>query len=362
MRGWLYGGDITVFGRNKKVVKQTAVEQWTQERDAYAKLLHTATTFRGTTANELMLTAGEAVFYKVTGCSLIQDRKTAGHWEGRSSGVSIPVGSIGGRSVRYRVGTNKGHYVQGASKPTAIDIGTVYITNKRVIFQGARQTRECQFAKLIGFQHDDRAGSTTFSVSNRQTPMTVDYGPSLSAVFDFRLDLALAHYKGTLASLIRELQNDLAKIDATRPAAAGGPASMATAAQAAPSRAQSLTAWLQGPGGQAQNAVRSATRELAQAQRNLTANRSIPAARQRVASAYKYLAEATSAGLLAPPIPDTAAQALWSQMLVSFQRAVTYGQAGTNTQDANLLNQATGAMNEATRDALELAQRFQQLS
>ncbi len=114
--------DIKVFGRDKKVVKQqqTAVEQWTQERDAYAKLLHTAMTFQGTTANELALTAGEAVFYKVTGCSLIEDRKTAGHWEGRSSGISIPVGSIGGRSVRYRVGASKGHYFQGASKPTAI--------------------------------------------------------------------------------------------------------------------------------------------------------------------------------------------------------------------------------------------------
>lgn len=213
-----------MFGRDKKVVKQqqTAVEQWAQERDAYAKLLHTAMTFRGTTANELMLTAGETVFYKVTGCSLIADRKTAGHWEGRSSGVSIPVGSIGGRSVRYRVGASKGHYVQGVSKPTAIDTGTVYITNKRMVFQGSRQTRECQFAKLIGFRHDDQAGSTTFSVSNRQTPTTVHYGPSLSAAFDFRLDLALAHYKGTLAELVRQLQSDLARIDAARPAAAVG--------------------------------------------------------------------------------------------------------------------------------------------
>jgi hypothetical protein len=202
---------IAVFGRDKKL------EKWTQEREGYANLLQTAMTFRGTTASDLMLTAGEAVFYKVTGCSLIGDRKTAGHWEGRSSGVSIPVGSIGGRSVRYRVGAGNGHYVQGVSKPTAVDTGTVYITNKRVIFQGSRQTRECQFAKLIGFHHDDQAGSTTFSVSNRQTPTTVHYGPSLSAAFDFRLDLALAHYKGTLASLVRQLQGDLARIDAARP-------------------------------------------------------------------------------------------------------------------------------------------------
>jgi len=57
---------------------------------------------------------------------------------------------------------------------------TVFITNQRVIFQGSKQTRECAFAKLIGFEHDDATGSTTFSVSNRQKPTTIHYGPDLS--------------------------------------------------------------------------------------------------------------------------------------------------------------------------------------
>ncbi len=95
---------------------------------------------------------------------------------------------VGGRSVRYRVGASKGHYAQGASTPTAIDVGTVFITNQRVIFQGNKQTRECAFAKLIGFQHADD-GSTTFSVSNRQKPTVIRYRSDLSASFDFRLDL-----------------------------------------------------------------------------------------------------------------------------------------------------------------------------
>jgi len=62
----------------------------------------------------------------------------------------------------------RGHYVSGAPTPTAIDNGTVYVTNQRVIFQGSKQTRECKFAKLLGVQHDDVEGSTTLSVSNRQ--------------------------------------------------------------------------------------------------------------------------------------------------------------------------------------------------
>jgi hypothetical protein len=101
-----------------------------------------------------MLGNDERVFLQVAPVALIEDRVRGGHYEGRSQGVSIPIGSIGGHAVRYHVGANKGHYVQGAPTPTAIDQGTVLITNKRVVFEGAKQTRECLFTKLIGFQHD----------------------------------------------------------------------------------------------------------------------------------------------------------------------------------------------------------------
>jgi hypothetical protein len=121
--------------------------------------------------------------------------------------------------VRYRVGAQRGHYVQGAPVPTAIDNGTIFLTNKRAIFEGTKQTRECLFAKLIGFHHDDANGSTTFSVSNRQKPTIIHYGPALSASFDFRLDLALAHFKGTVAELAQQMQAGLAEIEAARPVA-----------------------------------------------------------------------------------------------------------------------------------------------
>lgn len=134
------------------------------------------------------------------------------YYEGRSSGVSVPVGH-----VRYRVGASQGHYVQGAPVTTAIDTGTLHITNKRVVFQGKKQTGECSFAKLIGFQHDDAAGTTTFSVSNRQKPTTVHYGPKLSGAFQFRLDLALAHYRGTVTELKDRLTKEANAIMAEHP-------------------------------------------------------------------------------------------------------------------------------------------------
>jgi hypothetical protein len=194
-----------------------AMKQWVEQGAWYKELIQTAQTFKGSNSPELVLGAGEAVFYKVTGAALIEDRRGAGHYEGRSSGISIPVGSLGGHTVRYRVGASRGHYAQGAPTPTAIDTGTVFITNKRVIFQGGKQTRECAFAKLIGFHHDATAGTTTFSVSNRQKPTTVRYGPQLSGAFQFRLDLGLAHYRGSVNELLQRLTTEANAILAARP-------------------------------------------------------------------------------------------------------------------------------------------------
>jgi hypothetical protein len=197
---------------------QEAMARWTAQRDGYAQMLEVAKSFPGSTSSELLLAKDEGLFYKVTGACLVEERRGAGHYEGHSAGVSVPIGTVHGRSVRYRVGANRGHFVQGAPTPTAIDHGMVFITNKRVIFQGSKQTRECAFAKLIGFQHDDAAGSTTFSVSNRQKPTVVHYGSALSGSFDFRLDLALAHFKGTLPELVNQMQADLDQIESERPA------------------------------------------------------------------------------------------------------------------------------------------------
>ena len=205
--------------RAKRAEKQYRAElvTWQQQRDASASLLEIAKTYAGESAGSLMLKRGEAVFACITGAALIEDRRGAGHWEGRSSGVSVPIGSIGGHSIRYHVGRSKGHFVQGAPTPTAIDVGTAYVTNQRVVFQGSKQTRECRFDKLIGFQHTTD-GSTVISVSNRQKPTTIHYGEELSGWFDFRLDLALAHYRGDLPSLINQLQEDLDTVEAAKPA------------------------------------------------------------------------------------------------------------------------------------------------
>jgi hypothetical protein len=196
------------------------MKAWQEQRDSAAELLGLAQNFAGTASNEILLKPGEALFATITGVSLIEERRGAGHWEGRSSGFSLPVGSIGGRSIRYRTGSTRGHFVQGNPEPTAIDTGTLFVTNQRVIFRGTRQTRECRFDKMVGYQHT-KDGATIFSASNRQKTMVVHYGQKVAGWFDFRLDLALAHYRGTVAALVDQLQHDLDAIDAAEPASLG---------------------------------------------------------------------------------------------------------------------------------------------
>jgi hypothetical protein len=203
---------------------QNALAVWGERRDAAAHLLEVATDFSGsTTADGLLLRSGEALFASVKGAALIEEHKGAGHWEGRSSGVSIPIGSLGGHSVRYHVGATRGHYVQGAPVAGASDTGTFYITNQRAVFVGARRTSECAFAKLVAYRHDDAAGTTTLSVSNRKKPTVVAYGSEVAGWVDFRFDLALAHFRGEMPALVKRLQRDVAEVEASKPAAPVSP-------------------------------------------------------------------------------------------------------------------------------------------
>lgn len=202
---------------NRHLVAELAT--WQAHRDALAEQLDLAEHYNGdTNSNQLVLQRGEALFASVAGASLVEDRSSGGHWQGRSSGVSFPIGSIGGRSIRYRTGGTRGHYVQGVPVPTAIDVGTLFITDKRAIFQGQKQTRECRYDKLVGVQHNPD-GATVFNVSNRQKATVINYGPDLTGWVAFRLGLALAHYQGTVPSVVEQLRGELADLDRGRPTA-----------------------------------------------------------------------------------------------------------------------------------------------
>jgi hypothetical protein len=190
---------------------------WQETRDAQAHVLDLVTNYGGEPhATELMLKKDEELFGTVSSAALIEERAGQGQFVGRSQGFSIPVGSLGGHSIRYRVSASKGHFVAAPPVPTAIDHGTLYITNQRIVFQGSRQTRECLYVKLVAFQTAEN-GAATFSVSNRQKPTVVQYGAEIAPWFDLRLQIALAHFRGTLPDLVSKAQVELNSVDARKP-------------------------------------------------------------------------------------------------------------------------------------------------
>jgi hypothetical protein len=111
--------------------------------------LQQAQRFHGDTSGEVPLKSGELHYVSIPG-SLIEERAGQRTFVGGSQGISIPIGTIGGRGIRYRFARMKGHVVQAPAVATVIDEGTIVVTNQRVVFEGLRQTRECLFAKLAG--------------------------------------------------------------------------------------------------------------------------------------------------------------------------------------------------------------------
>jgi len=192
-----------------------SLASWQARRDAQAELLRLAREFRGETASDFICNPGEALFSTVTGTALVEHRRQSGQYQGRSGGFSIPLGL----GVRYRTGRSRGRYVQGPEVATAIDTGTLYVTNQRVVFRGMKQTRECRYDKTIGISHDDRQGVAVISVSNRQKPMMVRYGPKVAGAVAIRMEMALAQYRGQLPALVARLEQELAAIDQTKPVA-----------------------------------------------------------------------------------------------------------------------------------------------
>jgi hypothetical protein len=196
----------------------TASAQWKEAQAHLTALLEVAKNFAGQTSAEspnlaLSLRRNERGFFTLAGAGLVETRRGAGHYVGGYSGFSFRVA----KGVRYHVGGTRGHYEAGAEQPTVIDSGTATITDQRVVFQGAKQTREWAFTKLLGYQHFDAPPWTAIQVSNRRKTSGVLCDGDTAENFQFRLALALAHYRGELPSFVAQVEGQLRSHEASRP-------------------------------------------------------------------------------------------------------------------------------------------------
>jgi hypothetical protein len=197
---------------------KAALGKW-QEAEAHLEaVLDLARTFHGEAAPDnpnlaLVLKRDERAYFILTGAGLVESRRGQGHYVGGYSGFSLRVA----KGIRYHVGGTRGHYEAGAEAPTVIDTGTATITDQRVVFQGAKQTREWSFAKLLGYQHFDGPPWTAIEVSNRQKTSGVLCDEKTAELFQFRLALALAHNRGQVDEFVAQIAAQLNAHQGTRP-------------------------------------------------------------------------------------------------------------------------------------------------
>jgi hypothetical protein len=177
------------------------------ERAALNEFIPHVSTYGGIpNTTGMSLAAGEWIVARITDTGLIEDVSSGGSWIGGTNTLSIPVGHHG---FRLGHGRSVGTYVTAAPSPTITDAGITFITNRRVVFQGHSQTRQCRFEDLIGFTVTPDADGVSVSVANRMEPVRISFGTHLGQWFSVRLRFALAEFRGDRAAFLRELQNRL---------------------------------------------------------------------------------------------------------------------------------------------------------
>jgi len=188
-------------------------QAWEGERAELQAELHVTTTFQGLDDGEgLQLRAGERRYFMLGGVQLLEIRRTQGHRTGVYGGPSFRVA----KGVYLHSGMFRSHYVPGVEQLTEADLGTAYITDQRVVFMGGKQTREFDFAKLVGYEHHPEGAYTRFSVANRQRPSCIRYGDKGGA-WCFRLDLAHAQFSGQRDAYVASLRQELDQHMAAQP-------------------------------------------------------------------------------------------------------------------------------------------------
>lgn len=195
---------------------KASVDAWLRECQRATELCLTARRpGEAATPAPVELWEGERRLAWWTGADLIAPRNaTVRTWTGASYRI--------GKKTTVRAGTSVTRTT--VDRPTAIDRGTLVITDRRVLFLGRTRSIDWQFRRLLGVTHDDSGTWTALHVSNRQRLHGVGYPRARGDDVRFYLALAVALYRGEEAEFSAILEADtLALIDSPPPNPAGVP-------------------------------------------------------------------------------------------------------------------------------------------
>ena len=187
------------------------IEIFTKIKDAFAL----AAKGEDAVENLTVQKAGEVVLWRGQG-QFHEAGRAAGHYEGSSQGVSIPV--VAG--IRYRVGAMRGSFVPGDEIQVYKEVGDVVLTTDRLMFNGMMNTKEWAFSKWNGAATSDDETDYIFHVSNRQKTSGILFQGTVGREFNRFLAQALNGAEQGLSAVkpvITKVLKDLAEDEPVKP-------------------------------------------------------------------------------------------------------------------------------------------------
>ena len=194
---------------------QAAFNDWTHQYEELQKALNLIKQGGDFTNNTLNLQKGEGVYIQVHKVSLLGDVKSAGHYVSGYQGVSIPIGSLGGRTIRYKVGRSKGHYVAGTTHEATVDTGELYITNARIVYAGNKKTTVIPLSTVVSANVLN--GTVTISSSKFAKTLRMWIGGELEEWVSEWLKLASAIASEGKDKVVEDLTGQIVELEAAKP-------------------------------------------------------------------------------------------------------------------------------------------------
>jgi hypothetical protein len=198
---------------------EEATARWEPDAQRLRELIETAQTLGTEDAPTsargcpVALKRGETAFYWLSTVSLIETGLERDHCKEDYSEFSLHVL----RNVDWQTGATRESSEAGTESPSVIDVGSVTITNQRVVFQGSKHARVWTFSRLLGIKDDTKMPWTAFAVTKQQKVFGLLYTEEEAEEFRFRLHLARAVQAGNRQALVVALERERVQHDAVRP-------------------------------------------------------------------------------------------------------------------------------------------------
>lgn len=148
------------------------------------------------------LPKSERLFFENPNVELIELQRQKGYYRAGHSGFRIRAT----KRLSFNVGGSRGSYVPGEQQLTTIDVGNIYVTNKRIIFTGNGFTREWLLKNLNNLEFPEN-NLVMLPVTNRQKVSGVNLESyDATKTFFFLIHLAISDMHGSREEFLKRFE------------------------------------------------------------------------------------------------------------------------------------------------------------